>query len=146
VVSLAGRPAGQSGTATGGAVAVAAGTLSVNHCTLQSNTALGGNGGGQWNAAQTMFSGTAGKQGAGGGAFGGGLYIGSGALHLTFDDIESDDADGGLAARGTGPQTPSASGGGLFKAGGATTLDAFTLAHLLNNFDSNNDGQNNIGS
>jgi hypothetical protein len=39
----------------------------------------------------------------------------------------------------TEPRPPAAS------AGGAATIDAFTLAHIINNTDSNNDGANNIG-
>jgi hypothetical protein len=38
-----------------------------------------------------------------------------------------------------------ASGSGLYKAGGVYTLDAFTLMHIINNTDSNNDSRNDIG-
>jgi hypothetical protein len=75
---------------------------------------------------------------------GGGLYVnGGGSLHLTLDDVESNQADGGLAALGSGAQSPGV-GGGLYNGGGTYTLDAFTFAHIINNTDSNNDGWNNI--
>jgi hypothetical protein len=138
--------AGQGGTATGGGVAIFGGTLSVKSCYLESNLAQGGWGGAHFNAAETMITGTAAFQGAGGFGLGGGLYVnGGGTLHLTLDDVESNQADGGFAGLGTGGQSSGVRGGGLDNAGGVYTLDAFTFAHIINNTDSNNDAQNNIG-
>ncbi len=135
--------AGIGGNGTGGAVAVAGGTLSVKSCNLEFNNAFGGLGGGHLNFAGTAFTGTPAFQGAGGGGFGGGLYISGGTLHLTLDDVESNLAYGGFSQDGA--TSTAASGGGLYKAGGTTTIDAFTLAHIINNTDSNNDAHNNIG-
>jgi hypothetical protein len=143
--SPAGR-SGQGGTATGGGVAVFGGTLSVKSCYLESNVAQGGWGGAHFNAAETMITGTAAFQGGGGFGLGGGLYLNAGGtLHLTLDDVESNQADGGFAGLGTGAQSGGVRGGGLDNAAGVYTLDAFTFAHIINNTDSNNDGSNNIG-
>jgi hypothetical protein len=144
--SPAGRT-GQGGTATGGGVAVFGGTVSVKSSFLESNIAQGGFGGAHFNAAETMITGTAGFQGAGGFGLGGGLYVNAGGtLHLTLDDVEFNQADGGFAGLGIGPQSSGVRGGGLDNAGGVFTFDVFSFTHLINNTDSNNDAQNNIGA
>ena len=89
--------------------------------------------------------GTPAFQGAGGAGYGAGLYISGGTLKLLLDDAENNQADAGISALGKGALSTAASGGGLYKAGGVLTMDAFTKTHIINNTDSNNDAQNNIG-
>ena len=104
----------------------------------------GGNGGGVLNSAGSVIIGFA---TAAGGAAGGGIYVGGGTVNLTTDVIQYNQANAGFAADGKDPQSNNASGGGLYAVTGTTvTQDAFTTADLLNNTDSNNDGNNNSGS
>src|SRR5262249_18015096 len=80
----------------------------------------------------------------GGGAFGGGLFVSGGSVTLTKDTMELNTANGGLSNDFQGTPSKAAPRGGIYRAGGTLSFDAFTLAHVINNTDSNNDGFNNI--
>ncbi len=134
--------AGAGGTGTGGGIAIDLGTLTVKSSHLDSNIARGGNGGADYNSA-FQVTGTAAFQGAGGAGYGGGLYVGGGTVHLTLDDLESNQADAGNS--GGGVRSTAASGGGLYTFSGVVTKDVYTTQHIINNTDSNNDSHNNIG-
>jgi hypothetical protein len=137
-----GTTGGTGGNAWGGALYTAndltGQSVTVKNCDLEFNIARGGNGG---QGTPGFLSGP----GPGGGAYGGGIYINSGTLHLTLDVVENNQANAGFSNGGAGTQSTAAEGGGLYKFGGVYTLDAFTFMHIINNTDSNNDAQNNIG-
>jgi hypothetical protein len=123
-------------------VYVEGGTVTISSSQIESNTAHGGNGGAIYNSSLKIVSGS-----AGGGAAGGGIYAGSGTVHLTYDDVQGNEAYGGYGTSGRGPEATNASGGGLYVVTGSTvTKDAFTLGYLINNADSNNDSNDNFGT
>jgi len=138
----AGTP-GLGGAGQGGGVDIQGGTVTISKSQIKNNVASGGFGGGIHNTAGTRFvSGS-----PGGGAAGGGLYAGGGTIHLTLDVIQGNEANAGVGTEGNGPQSPNASGGGLYVVTGTTvTQDAFTLGNLVNNTDTNNDGNDNFGT
>jgi hypothetical protein len=115
-----------AGTAAGGGI-YSGGSLTVQSSTVRNNQALGGLG-------LTGRSLTGGGGGAGGSAFGGGLYIGGGTATLTSATVSSNTArggDGGMAVcpfGGTRPHGASGGnggnglGGGLYAAGGTIDL------------------------
>ena len=89
----------------------------MGNSTLSLNTAQGGNGG---------FGGSGTVDGSG---FGGALEVNSGTLSLISDTVSSNSARGSRLGRQT-----VGLGGGLYIASGATVdIDAFTLAHFVNN-------------
>jgi hypothetical protein len=99
----------------------------MNDALIGQNEALGGNGG----------------FGVGGTGNGGGIFINAGTLNLIDTTIQTNRALGGFAGSGIGVQA-AGEGGGLYIAGGTVNIDAFTLAHITNNVDSNGDGFNNV--
>jgi hypothetical protein len=108
---------GNGGNGLGGALQVSAGTVSVGNSTLSLNTAQGGDGG---------IGGFGTVDGSG---FGGALEVNSGTLSLTGDTVSSNSARGSRLGRQT-----MGLGGGLYIPFGATVdIDAFTLAHVVNN-------------
>jgi hypothetical protein len=156
-----------SGSAAEGGAIYNQGSLALNSMTVQNNTAQGSNGvksangavangqdsagGAIWsNGILTLGSGTAiqnnqalggsvafGK-GAGGNAWGGGLYIAGGTANLTGVTVNSNRAQGGTGGYnaggtptgicgGAGGDGGGASGGGLFVAGGSVTLTSVVL-------------------
>ena len=92
--------------------------------------------------ASGKLTGTAAWQGAGGAAYGGGVYVGGGKVTLSYDGVQSNAANGGTSAWGTGAKSTMDSGGGLYIAGGLVTYGTSTI---INNTDSNNDGNANVG-
>jgi hypothetical protein len=103
------------GNASGGGLYVAGGTVTLTSTTLSSNTATGGYG----NGYGENQSGT---------GFGGGLYVAGGTVTLSTDTVTNNTASaGGFPGNGYG--------GGLYLAKGGSTvyLDAFTVAHTINN-------------
>ena len=92
------------GKAFGGAVYVAAGQVVITTTTVNDNEALG------------YFN-------VGDASYGGGLYVAGGTAILSGDTVESNTLEAGTGY-----------GGGLFIAKGATvSIDAFTLANVVNN-------------
>jgi len=151
-------------TAYGGGVYVAGGTVALAGDTVESNTIrteFGGYGGGLYVAGGTvtLTSDTVEFNSA---YDGGGLYVADGTVTLTSDTVESNGAGcgggqligygGGLCVAGgtvtltsdTVESNSAGYGGGLFIAQGAIVyIDAFTLAHVINNtaaIDPNIDG------
>jgi hypothetical protein len=125
------KTAGAGGNAFGGGVCVAGGTASLTDVTLSSNTAAGGRGG------DTPLYVT---PGAGGSGLGGGLYVNSGEVTMTGATLSSNTAQGGRGGVSTDFNTSvlgpdgNGFGGGLYISAPATvSLDAFTLAHVINN-------------
>jgi hypothetical protein len=120
---------GNGGNAFGGALQVNGGTVSVGNSTLSSNTAQGGNAGFVQNGFWQM--------GNGGNGFGGALEVNSGTLSLTSDTVSSNSAQRSIVV---GQVAGVGAGGGLYIASGATVdIDAFTLAHFMNNTASTSD-------
>jgi hypothetical protein len=137
---------GSGGLARGGAVDIEGGTVTISNSQIESNTAQGGAGGVIYNTAGTHLAGGS----TGGDTAGGGIYAGSGTIHLTLDVIQGNGAYGG-GGSGGGGGTAFNSGGGLYVVSGVqsqptVTLDSFTKGNLVNNFDSFSDGDKNFGS
>jgi CSLREA domain-containing protein len=124
-------PGGSTGA--GGGLYVAGGTATLTNDTLDANLAQGGAGG---------PGGEGGLGGSGGTAAGGGLYVAGGTATLTNDTLDANRARGGAGGTGgpgfgtpanpgilpgTGGLGGSASGGGLYMAGGTATLTNDTL-------------------
>jgi hypothetical protein len=101
---------GNGGNAFGGGVYVAAGTVNLTSATLSSNSATGG------------LPGQGAVYGLPGDGFGGGLYVAGGTVSLFTTIVASNTAAGNTSY-----------GGGLHLAGGTVYLDAFTVAHTINN-------------
>jgi hypothetical protein len=136
--------AGLGGAGQGGGVDVQGGTVTISESQIENNTAQGGDGGGVLNSAGAVI---VGDGALAGGAAGGGIYVGGGTVNLTTDVIQFNQANAGFDSAGKGLRSELASGGGLYAVIGTTvTQDTFTSADLLNNTDSNNDGNNNFGS
>jgi hypothetical protein len=130
------------GAGRGGGVDIEGGTVTISKSQIEFNSAQGGNGGARFSGISKPVDGS-----AGGGAAGGGIYVGGGTIHLTLDVIQSNGAYGGKATAGYGSQSQNNSGGGLYVvAGTVVTKDSFTLGDLVNNFDSNFDGNDNYGT
>jgi hypothetical protein len=122
------RP-GNGGNGLGGALQMNGGTVSLGNSTLSSNTAQGGNAGFVSNGFWQM--------GNGGSGFGGALEVNSGTLSLTSDTVSSNSARRSIVV---GQVAGVGVGGGLYIATGATVdIDAFTLAHFVNNTASTSD-------
>jgi len=124
---------GDSGSpALGGGLYVSGGTASLTNVTLYDNTAQGGdgaNGGRVKSCGPDGCSNTFYPHGNGGNGLGGGMYVAGGtvSLHNTTVDHNS-------AVAGNGGHSALAEGGGIYIAVGASVcLDAFTLAHVINN-------------
>jgi hypothetical protein len=84
--------------------------------TVNSNSALGGQGG------------------TGGNAFGGGLYVDSATVTLSSDTVDNNQANGGFGG-GNNLVVPEAFGGGLYLAGGTVTLCNVTVQNNSANGD-----------
>ncbi len=112
-----GTNGGNGANAMGGAIYMAAGTLSLSGSTIDGDFAQGGAGaaGGEGaNGFATLQTpsgsdtfvpyfnggGNGGAAGAGGSGFGGGIYVGGGLVTLSGDTFEHDLADGGAGATG----------------------------------------------
>ena len=125
------------GVGLGGGVDVEGGLVTISNSQIEHNTAWGGPGGLEWNSQGQPFLYLPCS-----GAAGGGLYAGAGTIHLTQDIIQSNQAYprstlGGIAT----------SGGGIYVVTGTTlTKDSFTSSNLLNNLDSHNDSNDNLGT
>jgi hypothetical protein len=122
---------GAAGNAYGGALYVAAGQVTLTATTLTGNSAVGGAGG---LAPQVVYNPYAfPNTGPAGSAYGGALFMAGGTVTLSDDSVESNSCQYGYQ------NDPSAlpavaSGGGMVIAQGATVyIDAFTLAHTINN-------------
>ncbi|MHB1426411.1 MAG: choice-of-anchor Q domain-containing protein [Gemmataceae bacterium] len=128
-----GTPGGGGGAASGGGLFVAGGNIILSNDTLSGNEVVGGAGG---TGGKATIGGTG---GTGGAASGGGVYVVGGAVMLTNDTLSSNTAAGGTGGRGgegdqnstSGPAVSrggnggvggTASGGGLYVAGGTVTL------------------------
>src|SRR5262249_40787967 len=125
---------GANGTAAwGGAIYVAAGSLTLNNSTLASDAAVGGAGGAGGAGGQTNLYG--GPGGAGGSSLGGAIYLAAGTLTLTNATLSNDSAQGGaggtggaaLAPAGPGGAGGSSQGGAIFVAGGTVTMTYATV-------------------
>jgi hypothetical protein len=125
---------GQAGGAgLGGGIYVAGGTASLTNVTLSNNTAQGGKGG----PAGTITIPRTGTHhvgpGPGGNGLGGGMYVAGGSVTLRQCSVTGNSALGGKAG-GAGASKGQGEGGGLYlEAGAAVGLDAYTVAHVLNN-------------
>jgi len=112
----------------GGGIYVSGGTVTVSGCTLTANVAgsAGGSiysGGGIYVSGGTVTVSSCTLTGNSAPNAGGGIYVGGGTVTLTNDTMTSN--------------TATNYGGGLYITSGATvSLDAFTVADILNNTDS----------
>ena len=121
--------AGTGGTAVGGGIYHGGGTLKINNSNVQNNQAVGGTGSSpthdaSWNSNGEILAGDHIKgAGAGGNAYGGGIYQAAGSLYLLNSNIRSNSAIGGVGGYGTegnginganGLPGGSAFGGGMF--------------------------------
>src|SRR5262245_155935 len=89
---------GSTGTAAwGGAIYVAAGSLTLNNSTLASDAAVGGAGGAGGAGDQATIGGPG---GAGGSSQGGAIYLAAGTLTLTNATVSNDSAQGGVGGPG----------------------------------------------
>jgi uncharacterized repeat protein (TIGR01451 family) len=114
------------GAGSGGGMYVAGGAVTLNNDILQSNQAVGGNGGTV--ASRQAFGGN------GGLGSGGGMYVAAGTVTLNNVTLEYNDAVGGKGGRGGhhvfagwGGSGGAGSGGGVDVAGGTVTLNYDTL-------------------
>jgi hypothetical protein len=122
-----------------------AGSATITNTTVSSNLARGGDGakgyksnGGKFGFPFTVLG------GSGGGALGGGIFVGAGTLQLLGTTITQNAATGGPG--GTSPQNlpdganGSGQGGGIYIYPGASvSLDSFTQAHTTGNTASTSD-------
>ncbi len=153
---LAGKPGGTAEGASGGAIYLASGSLTLLNDTVTENTARGGQGGdggtggGQGTkAAPAVTGGPGGAGGAGGSAAGGGIYAASGTIVLSDDSFISNQAMGGVGGNGgtggsgghgagglngkpggvggAGGAPGNATGGAIYVAGGSLTLTGSSI-------------------
>jgi hypothetical protein len=104
------------------------GTANLTNVTLSGNTAQGGNG-----SSQPFDLGTGSPFGAGGNGLGGGIYVGDGgSLTMHLCSLSSNSAIGGRGGS-KGASDGVGEGGGLYLAGAAVCIDAYTLAHFSHN-------------
>ena len=130
---------GVGGSALGGGLYLAGGTVTLTSSTVSSNSAWAGTGGLGGNGYYSY----GGNSGNGGSGLGGGLYVAGGTVPLTSDSVSSNSASAGAGGRGgfsfNGPPGLNGSpglgkGGGLYIApSAAVRLDSFTLQHVQNN-------------
>jgi hypothetical protein len=124
--------------AEGGGVYIRGGTASLNSVTLSANTAQGGNG-----AKGESFGGGGSGSGAGhgghvgatngGNGLGGGMYVAGGTVNLLNTSMSNDAATGGKKGGG-GASAGLGEGGGLYiDVLASVSLDAFTVANIINN-------------
>jgi hypothetical protein len=118
---------GAGGNAFGGGLYVAGGTASLTGATVSGNSAQGGSGGLPFCGYDQCLNDP--PSGPGGSAFGGGLYVGGGAVVTLCDCMVESNAAGG----GSGNPSGQGDSGGLYIAKAKLSLDAFTLANTLNN-------------
>ncbi len=135
-----GGPGGNGGSAEGGAIYVAAGTVSIFQSSFQSNSAYGGAGGSGGHGAEGQLGGGSGKGGAGGGGGMGGAGGGGGGRHGSAGGGGGNGAKGGTGGvggvggpgghgvngtvGGDGGNGGSGFGGAIFLAGGSMTIGA----------------------
>jgi probable HAF family extracellular repeat protein len=106
------------GSAFGGAVYGAGGTVNISNTTFKDNYVVGGNSGPSSSIA--------------GSAYGGAIYVAAGQVVLTNTIVSNNEARA---------ETSSGHGGGLFIASSASvSLDPFTLANVINNLPDNIEG------
>jgi hypothetical protein len=123
------------GNGFGGGLYVSKGAVTTTSDTLSANTAQGGVGG--FYIEVLPYEGWIYFYGPGGDGFGGGLYAGGGTISLSNDTVDFNTASGG-----SGNVNGQGEGGGLYiHTGVKVSLDAFTLANVINNTasTSNND-------
>ena len=130
-VGLKGKLAGSAG---GGGLYVAGGSLDLIDDTLSDNEAEGGVGSNGQNATKSNTGTSACDGGTGGNGTGGGLYVAGGSVRLTDDTVSGNIAEGGNGGHGghgnnttigsgyNGGLGGNAFGGGLFVAGGSLTF------------------------
>ncbi|HZU39116.1 MAG TPA: hypothetical protein VFA18_24535, partial [Gemmataceae bacterium] len=127
--------------AEGGGIGMIAGTAIFKSNTLEYNTAGGGEGLKADGSAATATNPPA-TLGSGGGALGGGLYVGGGKATIDTETIAFNSANGGFSKSGTGAQSTNALGGGYFVVAGTSTIDATTKANTQNNTTSSGNDSN----
>ncbi len=117
-----GGAGGNGGNGYGGGLYVATGTVTLNNENFNGNQALGGAAGHGGPTFGTRFVGRGhnGFGGVGGAGYGGGVYVATGAVTLSSNTLNSNQAGGGNAG-GSG------FGGGLEVAGGNVTLGSDTI-------------------
>ena len=118
--------------------------MTIKTSAMDYNVVRGGWGGFDLNGAGTAYVSTANGNGKGAGGYGGGLYVNSGHVTLTNDDVEFNAANGGLGSPAESTRVDSSlnAGGGMHIAGGTVSYGTSTI---INNTDSNNDANNNVG-
>jgi hypothetical protein len=132
---------GVGGAASGGAMYVAAGIVTLTNDTLSGNQANAGLAGGGGNGRNGAVGRGGGSGGSGGTGSGGGMFVAAGTVTLTNDTLSSNQANAGgggvggvggnYAAAGYGGNGGSGgagSGGGMFVAAGTVTLTNDTLS------------------
>jgi hypothetical protein len=132
--SLGGAPGHD---AAGGGVYIQGGTANLSNVILSSNIAQGGHGakGDRVGGGHTGSGGKGGHVGPtnGGNGLGGAIYVATGTLTLLNTSISNDIAMGGTRGGG-GASDGLGEGGGLYiYVAASVSLDAFTVAHILNN-------------
>jgi hypothetical protein len=132
------------GRAYGGGLDVA-GTATVTNTTISSNLARGGNGADGANLGKDSFPGSTTGAGAGGDAFGGGIYVNpNAAVTLRGTTVTGNSATGGTGGnsprnRGKSPAGAGRGGGIYVDSGASVGLDAFTQANTRTNTASTSD-------
>lgn len=147
--------------AAGGALYLAAGTVSITECTLgtavSGNSAVGGNGGAGGNGSGS--GGDGGNAGAGGQARGGGVFSNATSLTITDTTLENNDAVGGNGGLGgvagigfgsdgdcgSGGNGGAANGAGLHVAGGTVAISGSTISNGHADAGDGGNGPNNAG-
>lgn len=135
------RDFGLAGTnGLGGGVYVSGGTASLTNVSIYSNTARGGDGsGGGWvTYSDYPYYTYLAPGGDGGKGLGGGMYVAAGTVNLHGTKLNKNSALGGKGGTSTkglpDGHDGQGLGGGLFINDLASVyLDAFTLAHVINN-------------
>ncbi len=113
-----------AGSGYGGGVYVAAGAVTMDHVTLEANTAQSGGLAPPYNSLPSGYG------------YGGGLFVAGGSVTLTNDSVDHNVA-GTFENGGTYAYYAHGYGGGIFIASAATvSLDPFTVSNTTNNTDS----------
>jgi hypothetical protein len=121
---------GMGGDASGGAVCVTSGTVSMEGMFFEFNIAQGGAGGVNPYGPNDFNL----IQGGGGNAYGGALFVGGGQVTVRSTTVEYNEALGGQSGVGF---ISGGSGGAIFIASGATLyLDSLTVANTIGNYPS----------
>jgi hypothetical protein len=130
-IGYVGYPSAAGGNGDGGALYVAAGTVTATGDTISGNTAHGGQGGDSYKTTG----------GPGGNGYGGAVYAAGATITLRNDTVTNNSALYGAGGSGTVVGTTGVGiGGGLYIDTLVTMcLDAFTQAHVTNNSASTSD-------